>query len=106
MHIFQRQIKQQEGKELFLRTQIAISMNFQFATIILLVFQIFYINKPNANVNYNGRFGINNFDYNGMFDIILNYCINYIMSLCNQLFDFKLVSSYDVACPIVHVTHL
>jgi hypothetical protein len=32
--------------------------------------------------------------------------INYIMILYNQSLDFVLISSYDVACPIAHVTYL
>jgi hypothetical protein len=32
--------------------------------------------------------------------------INYIMILYNQLLDFVLISSYDVACPIAHVSYL
>jgi hypothetical protein len=79
MHTIQNFRKQQEGKEFFLTTQIAINMNFQLATIILLVFQMFYINKPNVNVNYNGRFGIHNFDYNGRFGIILTTMASLIL---------------------------
>ncbi len=40
------------------------------------------------------------------FCIILNYCVNYIMILYNQLLDFVFVSSYDVTCPITHITHI
>ncbi len=81
MHTFQKNFKQQQGKELFLTTQIAINMISQLAIIILLFFQIFRINKPSVNGNYNGRFGINYFDYNSRFGIILTTVV-----LCSILF--------------------
>lgn len=54
-----------------------------------------HINQLNTNANYNGKW-----------NIILSYYINYIMILYNQSFDFVLVSSYDMTCSNFHITHL